>query len=129
MPWDLRRGRGPWVPDGIRGTNTHHPAGVFFASVHHASSFALRESRKTLETRGFEAVRRVFLPTRFGEEPLTSEGNHYGGQILKKVVNSIGMELVFIPAGEFTMGIPDVLGVILGVRPNCKLFQGPGGQT
>jgi formylglycine-generating enzyme required for sulfatase activity/Tol biopolymer transport system component/type II secretory pathway pseudopilin PulG len=38
---------------------------------------------------------------------LISEGNHFGGQILKKVVNSIGMELVFIPAGEFTMGTPD----------------------
>ena len=49
MPWDLRRDREPPVPDGIRGSNTHHQAGVFFAFVHHASSFPLRERWKTPE--------------------------------------------------------------------------------
>ncbi len=66
MPWDLRRGRGPRVPDGIRGNNTHHPAGVFFAFVHHASLFALRESRKTLETQGLRGHQtRLFTHTRW----------------------------------------------------------------
>jgi hypothetical protein len=37
--------------------------------VHHARSFPLREARRALKTRGFEAIRRAFLPTRFGEEP------------------------------------------------------------
>ena len=51
------------VPDGIRGSNTHHPAGVFFAFVHHASSFALRENdRKPLKSRACRPSDAFFHP-------------------------------------------------------------------
>jgi hypothetical protein len=39
----------------------HHRAGDFFAFVHHASSIALTESRKTLETQGLRAHQTRFF--------------------------------------------------------------------
>jgi formylglycine-generating enzyme required for sulfatase activity len=38
----------------------------------------------------------------------SSQDHDFGGRALKNVVNAIGMELMLIPAGEFTMGVPDL---------------------
>ena len=48
----------------------------------------------------------------------SSQGKDFDGRSLKKVVNSIGMELLLIPPGEFTMGVPDV-GFERRVPPEC----------
>jgi hypothetical protein len=57
----------------------HHRAGDFFAFVHHASSIALTESRKTLEKQGLRAHqtrffthtlwrRAIFFPFRYATD-------------------------------------------------------------